>query len=171
MRRRLEPEIRLEAPGKDVLASIVQDQGDHDKLPVEDTAANEIAGRSLFPWQAKMIYQEARMVATVEGATELLLPHAAEAFDIMQLDERGLLREDRDVIASLLRAPYELASRPGVIRYRMSEEAVCSAAGVDRSTYKKRIQPKLIRLGLLTPVGGQSLTPLAVTQYGWLVKT
>jgi Holliday junction resolvasome RuvABC ATP-dependent DNA helicase subunit len=165
MRRRLEPEYRLEAPSREVLASIVSDQGRVDALPVQDEAARAIAQRSVFPWQAKAIYHEAKLVATVDEAEGLHPAHAQEAFEIMELDERGLLREDRDVIRSLFMAPYELASRPGVIRYRMSEEAVCSAAGVDRGTYKKRVQPKLIRLGLLTTVGGQSLTPRAVEWY------
>lgn len=168
MRRRLEPEIRLEAPGPEVLADIVKDQGEADGMPVIPVAAGEMAERSLFPWQVKLIYGEAKKVALVEGSEEIALDHAREAFSIMEIDQRGLLREDREVIAQLLRAPYQLATRPGVTRYRMSEEALCSAAGVDRHTYKKRIQPKLLRLGYLTTVGGQSLTEKALTDYGWL---
>lgn len=168
MRRRLEPEIRLEAPTKDVLAQIVTDAAKADGFTIHPDAAFEIAERSLFPWQAKLIYGEARRVATVAGSSNIDPQHTVETFDIMQIDENGLLPEDRDVLYALLQAPYELTSKKGTVRYRMSEEALCSSAGVDRQTYKQRIQSKLLRQGLLTTVGGQSLTQKAVTTYGWL---
>src|SRR5690606_35476996 len=95
--------------------------------------------------------------------------HAEQAFAVMEIDELGLRREDRDVIAALLRVPTRLATT-GEIRYKMSEPALCAAAGIDPHTYKKRIQPKLMRLGLLTIIGGQCLTDKAVQLYGWLAQ-
>jgi Holliday junction resolvasome RuvABC ATP-dependent DNA helicase subunit len=170
MRRRLQPEIRLEAPTKEVLAQIVKDQGHVEELPLRDEAATAMAQRGIYPWQVKAIYEKAKKIASLDAADELTLTHTTRAFEIMALDERGLLSEDRDVIRALLNAPYELAGKKGTIRYRLSEETLCAAAGVDRGTYKKRVQPKLIRLGLLTTVGGQSLTQRAVEQYDWLVR-
>jgi Holliday junction resolvasome RuvABC ATP-dependent DNA helicase subunit len=166
MRRRLDPEIDLEPPGADALAAIVLDQGEYDNLAVQLDAAAAIAARSIFPWYTKRLYQEARLVSLDEGASRLTLAHAHEAFASVGVDENGLFPKDRDVIRVLLQAPYELSTRPGVIRYRLSEEALCAAAGVDKGTYKKRIQPKLIRLGLMTTVGGQSLTEKAVRMFG-----
>lgn len=168
MRRRLEPEIRLEVPTKDVLAQIIRDAGAHDRFPVHPDAAYDIAERSVFPWQAKLLYNEASLVAAVDGVHDISPEHAAAAFRSIDVDAQGMLREDRDVIRCLLRSPYRLASRPDIIRYRMSEEALCAAAGVDRSTYRTRIQPKLVQLGYLTTVGGQSLTEKALADYGYL---
>jgi Holliday junction DNA helicase RuvB len=168
MRRRLEPELRLTEPDHDTLSLIVQDQGGAIGVPVHPDAAYEIAERALFPWQAKLIFSEARKVARVAGASSITPDHAAKAFRLMEVDQRGLLREDRDCIAALLRSPHRLAGRSGEVRYKMSETALCSAAGVDRNTYLKRIQPKLIRLGLLTTIGGQCLTERALELYGWL---
>jgi Holliday junction resolvasome RuvABC ATP-dependent DNA helicase subunit len=83
----------------------------------------------------------------------------------LEIDNLGLRREDRDVIQSLLQVPRKLVTKD-VVRYSMSEEALCAASGIDRGTYKKRIQPKLLRLGLLMTLGGQCLTDRAVGMYG-----
>lgn len=168
LRRRLQPEIELEEPSKADLAAIITDLGRVQGLDVTPQAALQIAERSMFPWQSRMIFEKAQKLAALAYTPVLSSTHAQEAFTILGLDEHGLLPRDRKVLRALLHAPYQLASRPGTTRYRMSEEAVCSAAGVDRMTYKKQVQPKLIRRGLLTTVGGQSLTELAVSQYGWL---
>ena len=168
LRRRLQPEIELEEPTKKDLAAIIVDLGKVQGLDVTTQAAMQIAERAMFPWQARMIFEKAQKIAALAHTPVVSSTHSQEAFQILGLDENGLLPRDRKVLRALLFAPYQLASRPGTTRYRMSEEAVCSAAGVDRITYKKRVQPKLIRLGLLTTVGGQSLTETAVTQYGWL---
>jgi Holliday junction resolvasome RuvABC ATP-dependent DNA helicase subunit len=165
LRRRLEPEIRLDPPTEDELVEILHDQS----MEIHSDAAYEIAYRSGgLPWQALLVYGEARNVAVV-AKSELILPgHADDAFHFMQLDEHGLLPEDRDVIKVLLQTPYTLAS--GEVRYKMGESALCAAAGVDTRTYKSRVQPKLMRAGLLTTVGGQSLTPKALERYGYLME-
>lgn len=168
LRRRLQPEIELADPSKEDLAAIIEDLGRVNGLQVTSQAAQQIAERSMYPWQAKMIFEKAQKIASLAYTPVVSSTHAQEAFTILGLDERGLLPPDRKVLRALLFAPYQLATRSGITRYRMSEEALCSSAGVDRVTYKKKIQPKLIRLGLLTTVGGQSLTEAAVAQYGWL---
>jgi Holliday junction resolvasome RuvABC ATP-dependent DNA helicase subunit len=170
MSRRVQPHIRLEPPTKDELAQIVKDGGKRFGMSVHPEAACEIAERSLFPWQAKLIFEKSVKLAMVAESEEVTPPHVEQAFAMMRLDENGLFMEDRDVIKALLQAPYQLASRPGVIRYKMSEEALCASAGVDRMTYKKRVQPKLLRLGYLTTVGGQCLTDKALASYGSLAS-
>jgi Holliday junction resolvasome RuvABC ATP-dependent DNA helicase subunit len=168
LRRRLEPEFRLKAPDPDVLADIVMDQGVKEGLTIERLGAYDIAQRALFPWQAKLLFREAVLLAKASGSASLTRDHVWEAFDLMAIDEHGLVAEDRDVIRALLQSPYRLASQPHVTRYKMSEAALCASAGVDRLTYQKRIQPKLMRHGFLTTVGGQCLTEKALTYYGWL---
>jgi Holliday junction resolvasome RuvABC ATP-dependent DNA helicase subunit len=166
LRRRLEPEIRLDPPSAVELAEIIMDLGDLDGIDVHPDAAFEIAQRALFPWQAKHIYGEARRVTQARG-DDCLGPDAAEeAFTLIRIDEHGLTQEDRDVIHALLNAPYRTTRGKDVqVRYRLSKDALCAAAGVDAAIYHHRIQPKLLRLGLLTTVGGQSLTEKAVQLY------
>jgi Holliday junction resolvasome RuvABC ATP-dependent DNA helicase subunit len=170
LRRRLQPEFRLEAPSVEALTQMVQDLAEAKQLQIDWDAANAISRRALFPWQAGALFTETCLVATHDNSRHLDLGHAEEAFDIMEIDENGLLREDRDVIATLLQCPYRMASQPGVIRYKLGEEALCAAAGIDRITYKKRVQPKLLRLGYLTTTGGQCLTEKALVHYGHLKR-
>jgi Holliday junction DNA helicase RuvB len=163
LRRRLEPELRIEAPSAEDLALIVKDQG----MDIDDDAAIEIAKRSGgLPWQAINVYNEAKAVARVQKSTLITDEHAEQAFEIMGVDPSGLLPEDRTVIKVLLQVEHIMAN--GMVVHRMNEGALCAAAGVDRLTYKERVQPKLMRLGLLTTVGGQSLTERAVTEYHFL---
>jgi holliday junction DNA helicase RuvB len=169
MRRRLEPELRLEAPNLETLMRIVRDSAEAVGMNIAKDAARMIGERSHFPWFAKNIFSEVELLARMASTPRIDLSMATDALDMLEIDERGLRREDRDVILSLLRVPKKLVSKD-VIRYSMSEEALCAAAGVDRGTYKKRIQPKLLRLGLLMTLGGQCLTDTAVQQYGWLLS-
>jgi len=168
MRRRLEPEIRLDAPGVEVLLQILQDAADYDDIGLATAAGEMLAVRSLFPWQARLLYAEAKKVATVDGE-DITVGVAETACALMGIDALGLLPEDRSVIQALLRSPQRLVSQPGTTRYRMGESQLCAAAGIDVRTYKGRIQPKLIRLGLLTVLGGQCLTDRALAEYGHLV--
>jgi Holliday junction resolvasome RuvABC ATP-dependent DNA helicase subunit len=170
MRRRLEPEIRLEAPDVATLTQIVLDTARGVGMDIAEDAADTIAVRSHFPWFAKMIFNEVQLLARLERITDIPLSTAVEALDMLEIDDRGLRREDRDVILALLRVKKELVTKPGVFRHSMSEEALCASAGIDRGTYKKRVQPKLLRLGLLMTLGGQCLTDDAVREYGFLLK-
>jgi holliday junction DNA helicase RuvB len=168
LRRRFQPEFRLEAPSKEILRDIVEDLARSNHVRLSPDVAHAVARRALFPWQVGLLYQEVSLVAEQQRSGIVTMAHAQKAFTIMEIDENGLLREDRDVIATLLQSPYQMVTQPNIIRYKMGEEALCAAAGVDRITYKKRIQPKLLRLGYLTTTGGQCLTPKALTVYGHL---
>lgn len=175
MRRRVEPEIRLEEPTNEQLAQIILDSGKHDGRAVHPDAAYEMAERSLFPWQAKRIYLTALKVAVSEKASEIDPHHATSAFRMLDLDARGLLKEDRAVLRALFQTNggrgITLVSDPTTTLYKLSMDNLCAMAGVDTDTYKKRIQPKLMRLGLLTTRGGQCLTDRAIEQYGHLRTT
>lgn len=158
LRRRLSPEIRLDAPDIATLVEIVHDQ----QFEVADAAAWEIAKRSGgLPWQVILLYSTAREFAIYEGLPSVTMAVAEETFRVLGVDEYGLLPEDRTIIMVLLESPYTMKTT-GEVRYRMSETALCAASGVDRMTYKQIIQPRLMRLGFLTTVGGQSLTQKAV---------
>lgn len=171
MRRRLGLEIRLEIPSDELIASIIQDQADEDGVLLHPDAGLKLAERAEgLPWRALQLYQEAKRHAQIEGNVGIALPHVDKAFSTAGVHELGLLQEDLDVIYALLAVNegkgIPLATQPGIVRYKMSEASLCAAAGIDRGTYKQRIQPKLIRLGLLMPNGGQCLTDKAVRLYG-----
>jgi Holliday junction DNA helicase RuvB len=159
LRRRLEPEIRLQPPSENELAQILTDQS----MPISEKTAMEIARRSGgLPWQALAIYREAQDVARVQKSAIIDAEVAEETFQIMQLDSLGLLPMDRQVILALLQSPHTLAN--GTVRYKLSETALCGVAGVDPHTYKQMVQPKLVRMGYLTTVGGQVLTAKAINE-------
>lgn len=154
LHRRLEPEIVLEPPKLSDLAAILQDQ----RFPIHPDAAFEAAERSGgMPWQVKLIYEEAQRYARVEGCEEISPTHMEEAFLGMGLDKNGLLPQDRNVLRALFSVETRLVTT-GEVLHKMGEVQLCEMAGVDRETYKKRIQPKLFRLGVLTLRGGQCLT-------------
>jgi holliday junction DNA helicase RuvB len=164
LRRRLEPEIRLEDPSVETLVSILHDQA----MPIHPDAAFDLAYRSGgLPWQALLVYQQARDVAVVDGSSMIYPSHGKRACEIMGLDEKGLSREDRAVIKVLLQTPYTMVTN-GEVRYRMAESALCAASGVDPKTYGSRVKPKLMRNGYLTTTGGQCLTQKALDDYFYL---
>ena len=167
MRRRLEPEFRLDEPELETLIQIAQDVARGQNLDISVAAATVIAERSYFPWFVKMIFSEVQLLAREQAKYAVGWDMATEALDLLEIDARGLRREDREVIRCLLRVPRRLVTKD-IVRYSMSEEALCAAAGIDRATYKKRVQPKLLRTGLLMTLGGQCLTDKAVAEYGWL---
>ena len=160
LRRRLAPEIRLEPPGEEVLVEIVRDQ----PILTVHEAAEEMARRAGgLPWQVLSLYRTAADFATSTGSRIITMKDAEDAFDVLGVDANGLGFEDREVIRVLLQTPYRMAN--GTVRYKMSENALCAAAGVDRHTYKEIVQPRLMRLGYLTTVGGQCLTQKALEHY------
>lgn len=163
LRRRLEPEVRLEPLTDAELVQILLDK----PYPIESRAAEEVVRRSSgYAWQSILIYEQARDVAKAGRAPRVEEGHCSVAFDLMGVDELGLLREDRDVIAALLRARSTLADKTVV--YSLAEGSLLSAAGVDKATYTDRIKPKLIKHQLLEIRGGQRLTPRALELYGHL---
>jgi Holliday junction resolvasome RuvABC ATP-dependent DNA helicase subunit len=167
MRRRMEPEFRLDEPDVATLAQIVEDTARGYGMSVQKEGAVVIAERSYYPWFVKMIFNEVQLLARLAKVKHVNVTMAIAALDLLEIDKMGLRKEDREVIRCLLRVPRRLVTKD-VVRYSMSEEALCAAAGIDRGTYKKRVQPKLLRTGLLMTLGGQCLTDRAVTDYGWL---
>lgn len=168
LRRRLGMEIRLDAPSQGTLIDILRDRDD--ELPLD--LAVKIAERSGgLPWQALQIQEEVQGLARVEGGGILTDQILEDAFDMMGIDPRGLTAEDRAVLTTLINTePHRLATRPDVVRYKMSEASLCAASGVDSSTFKKRVQPKLMGMGYLTTVGGQTLTERALKDYAHLQR-
>lgn len=163
LNRRLQPEVELQEPTPDDLVHILHDQ----EVEIHPDAAYEIAERSgALPWQALLVYGQAKAVARSQDNDKILPDHATMAFDMLGLDENGLLPRDRKVLQVLLGVEHTLSN--GKVVHKMSEAALTAASGVDRHTYKDRVQPKLMRMNYLTTVNGQSLTDKALRDYAHL---
>ncbi len=165
--RRLQPEIEMQVPSTEILAEILFDQ----EVPIDRATAFEMATRSGgLPWQVLLIYEQTKAVALAEDADSIGPEHAVRAFRMMGLDEKGLFPKDRRVIRELL-AVKQVVGRGANARtvHRMSEDNLLARAAIDRMTFKKEVQPKLLRFGYLTTGGGQTLTDKALLDYGHLV--
>lgn len=157
LRRRFKPEIRLDPPGEEALVEILHDQ----EISMDDSVAKDMAHRSGgLPWQVLEIYYTAREFALYLKKDRIDAEVIQRTFDTMGIDKYGMFPEDRLVLHGLHRSP--ITMRSGEVRYKMSEPAILAAAGLDKQTYKQQVQPRLIRIGLLTTTGGQCLTPKAV---------
>ena len=145
------------------LNQIIVDQG----FPIHPDAAWDAAKRcGGLAWMAVRLQNEMRDVARAYGEVEITPTVAFETFELLGIDEHGVTKEDRIILRLLLTNPKRL--RSGELRYAMSEAALCAAAGIDQESYKKRIQPRLFKLGLLQVLAGQALTEKALALYGHL---
>lgn len=160
LRRRLSPEYRLDPPSLDTLIEIIDDQ----EMFTDPEAAVEMAKRSGgLPWQVLELYKTAERYARYHQQSEIDTTVAEESFKLLGVDSNGLFPEDRRIINVLLQSPHK--TRDGEVKHKMAESALCSAAGVDKNTYHHIVQPRLMRLGFLTTVGGQCLTDKALRAY------
>ncbi len=116
-------------------------------VPIEDQAAEEIAGRSRgTPRIANRILRRVRDVAQVRHDGSITTEVAREALALLEVDEHGLERTDRE----LLRAIVERFDGGPV---GLSTLAV--ALGEEQDTIEDVYEPYLLRLGYLqrTPRG------------------
>jgi holliday junction DNA helicase RuvB len=116
-------------------------------VPIEDQAAEEIAGRSRgTPRIANRILRRVRDVAQVRHEGSVTTEIAREALALLEVDEHGLERTDRE----LLRAVVERFDGGPV---GLSTLAV--ALGEEQDTIEDVYEPYLLRLGFLqrTPRG------------------
>lgn len=149
--RRMEPVTRLDPPTTEDLVAIIGD-----RYEVEDAAALEVAERSNgLPWQALLIIKEAQYKKRYDRATEIEFEHVMWAFDKLGIDANGLNPDDRAVMSILLGAP----------DFKMAKSGLCQISGVDPKTFEKRVQPKLLKMGLIRVRGGMMLTEKALEGY------
>ena len=129
------------------LATIVRRSARIVGVEVEDEAADEIAGRSRgTPRIANRILRRVRDVAEVRHAGVITTPIAREALTLLEVDEGGLERIDRE----LLRAIVERFDGGPV---GLSTLAV--ALGEETDTVEDVYEPYLLQLGFIqrTPRG------------------
>jgi Holliday junction DNA helicase RuvB len=151
--------FRLDLYTHDELASIVRRSARILGVEIADDAAEEIARRArATPRIANRILRRVRDVAEVRHAGAITAEIADEALDLLEVDELGLERFDRD----LLRAVVEKFGGGPV---GLSTLAV--ALGEEAETIEDVYEPYLLQLGLLqrTP-RGRTVTELGREHVG-----
>jgi len=114
---------------------------------IEDEAAEEIAGRSRgTPRIANRILRRVRDVAQVRHAGAITTAVAREALELLEVDERGLERTDRELLAAI-------TDKFGGGPVGLSTLAV--SLGEEPDTIEDVYEPFLLQLGFLqrTPRG------------------
>jgi holliday junction DNA helicase RuvB len=147
LRDRFGMTFRLDYYEPSELATIVRRSARIIGVEIEDEAADEIAGRSRgTPRIANRILRRVRDVAEVRHAGAITTPIAREALTLLEVDEGGLERIDRE----LLRAIVERFDGGPV---GLSTLAV--ALGEETDTVEDVYEPYLLQLGFIqrTPRG------------------
>ena len=132
-------------PGE--LASIVLRSAGILGVEIEDGAADEIAGRARgTPRVANRILRRVRDVAQVRHAGAVTLDVAREALELLEVDEAGLERTDRELLSAV-------AHKFGGGPVGLSTLAV--SLGEEPDTIEDVYEPYLLQLGYLqrTPRG------------------
>jgi holliday junction DNA helicase RuvB len=115
--------------------------------PLDDEAAEEIARRSRgTPRIANRILRRVRDVAEVRHAGEITTAVAREALELLEVDEQGLERTDRELLGAIV-------DKFGGGPVGLSTLAV--ALGEEQDTVEDVYEPYLLQLGFLqrTPRG------------------
>jgi holliday junction DNA helicase RuvB len=150
---------RLELYTEEELVRIVRRSARIIDVEVEPEAAAEIARRARgTPRVANRILRRVRDVAQVRHDGAVTLPVAREALELLEVDEDGLERSDRELLSAI-------AHKFGGGPVGLSTLAV--AMGEEPETVEDVFEPYLLQLGLLqrTP-RGRVLTELGVRRAG-----
>jgi holliday junction DNA helicase RuvB len=129
------------------LASIVRRSARILGVAIEETAADEIAARARgTPRVANRILRRVRDVAEVRHAGAVTLEIAREALELLEVDEAGLERTDRELLSAI-------ADKFGGGPVGLSTLAV--SLGEEQDTIEDVYEPYLLQLGFLqrTPRG------------------
>jgi Holliday junction DNA helicase RuvB len=147
LRDRFGMTFRLGLYEPEELASIVRRSAGILGVALDDEAAEEIAARSRgTPRVANRILRRVRDVAEVRHAGAITTDIAREALDLLEVDERGLERTDRELLGAIV-------DKFGGGPVGLSTLAV--ALGEEPDTIEDVYEPYLLRLGFLqrTPRG------------------
>jgi len=147
LRDRFGMTYRLDYYGVEELARIVRRSASILDVAIEEQAAEEIARRSRgTPRVANRILRRVRDVAEVRYDGQVTIPVAREALSLLEVDDVGLERMDREILRAVL-------ERFGGGPVGLSTLAV--ALGEEPDTIEDVYEPYLIKLGFLqrTPRG------------------
>ncbi len=129
------------------LSSIVRRSARILDVAIEDGAADEIARRARgTPRVANRILRRVRDVAEVRHAGEITLDVSREALELLEVDELGLERTDRDLLEAVL---FKFGGGP------VGLSTLAVTLGEEPDTIEDVYEPFLLQLGFLqrTPRG------------------
>jgi Holliday junction DNA helicase RuvB len=129
------------------LATIVRRSARILGVPIADEAADEIARRARgTPRVANRILRRVRDVAQVRHAGEVTLAVAREALELLEVDESGLERTDRELLGAIL---HKFGGGP------VGLSTLAVSLGEEPDTIEDVYEPFLLQLGFLqrTPRG------------------
>ncbi|HSI96726.1 MAG TPA: Holliday junction branch migration DNA helicase RuvB [Gaiellaceae bacterium] len=132
-------------PGE--LATIVRRSAGILGVDIEDGAAEEIAGRARgTPRVANRILRRVRDVAEVRHAGAVTLTVAREALELLEVDEAGLERTDRELLSAI---QHKFGGGP------VGLSTIAVSLGEEPDTIEDVYEPYLLQLGFLqrTPRG------------------
>jgi Holliday junction DNA helicase RuvB len=123
------------------LASIVRRSAGILGVDVEDAAADEIAGRARgTPRVANRILRRVRDVAEVRHAGAVTIAVAQEALELLEVDEVGLERIDRELLSAIA---HKFAGGP------VGLSTLSVTLGEEPDTIEDVYEPYLLQLGFL----------------------
>ena len=159
LRDRFGVQCRLEFYTQKDLEVIITRAAELLKIAIEPDGAKEIAGRSRgTPRIANRLLKRVRDFAQVKGSKTITKVEAAEALTRLEVDDKGLDRNDRRILNTIIK---KFGGGP------VGVETIAASVSEEVTTIEDVIEPYLMQLGLLqrTP-RGRVATPEA---YKYLV--
>jgi holliday junction DNA helicase RuvB len=160
LRDRFGMTFRLGYYEPDELAFIVRRSAGILDVEIDGTAADEIARRARgTPRVANRILRRVRDVAEVRHAGAVTLEVAQEALELLEVDEVGLERTDRELLATIA---HKFGGGP------VGLSTIAVSLGEEPDTIEDVYEPFLLQLGFLqrTP-RGRVITALGSAHIGW----
>lgn len=159
LRDRFGVQCRLEFYTQKDLEVIITRAAELLKIAIEPDGAKEIAGRSRgTPRIANRLLKRVRDFAQVKGAKTITKVEAAEALTRLEVDDKGLDRNDRRILNTIIK---KFGGGP------VGVETIAASVSEEVTTIEDVIEPYLMQLGLLqrTP-RGRVATPEAYKYLG-----
>jgi len=155
---------RLEFYNCDELTQIVHRTASLLNLPIDDSGATEIAGRSRgTPRIANRLLRRVRDYAEVEAEGSVTEPVARAAMDLLEVDPHGFDSMDRKLLMTVID---KFEGGPVGI------ESLAAAIGEERGTLEDVVEPYLIQEGFLQRTSrGRIATNNAYRHFGLQVPT
>lgn len=147
LRDRFGVQCRLEFYTTEDLQIIVTRAAELLKIGVDSEGAKEIARRSRgTPRIANRLLKRVRDFAQVNGAEKITKKEAALALERLEVDDKGLDRNDRRILTTIIK---KFAGGP------VGVETIAAAVSEEVTTIEDVVEPYLMQLGLLqrTPRG------------------
>lgn len=130
------------------------------KVDIDDKGAGELARRSRgTPRLANRLLKRVRDYALVRYDGKITVKVAAEALDLLDVDQFGLEKQDRDILETMI---LKFGGGP------VGLETLASSIGEDSGTIEDVLEPYLLKTGFITRTPrGRMATPQAYEHLGY----